>query len=859
MPSLPLKVLISGVHSDVDPSPGLGIARSLRHAYPQAELCAIDYSLHSSGLHDPVFNQVRPMPAWSDMDLEVYLQQIAREVQQPGTFRISGLDAEVHWLATRLRVGTRILVPELKALQNIRKPELKIADDLGMRIPEFGAANLSPRELHAFGRRSGWQLWVKGCYHEALAAGSFLELQRQIEQLEQTWPLDEIFVQQHVHGLERSLTFAAFQGELLGLVEIEKSIVTAQGKTWGASVLPVTAEQWDQLATLVRKLNWTGGGEIEFVRDARQVDWLIDVNPRFPAYIHGVTLSGLNLPALLISAALVQRSTSRTPLLRTVGGAKQFVRVVQEIAVRHELPLLPPLHTGNAMSIGGKHPSLQPALVRKMRLSTANRPPVALPRTTADLSAGQMPTLFDSSISAEILAETGLLEPTPVRMRTGSTLALFLSHLEETIKRCAPSVTLIPAMSVKTDPHQIVAAEFLRRGWFAETISAQEREWALEQGFDSERIILNGPTAVKTAIDHQERTSYCFADSVTSFVQLCHQRSLSGRNALPANGSPDWSEAGPAPEFVRHAAGHHGWPVGSFVGFRFRPSQMKSRFGIDFTDYENFLAVNQLDATVGLGIHLHLPADALGPVRWRKGVDEALHWASTLERLTGRVIRVFDLGGGWSADDFLTGLLPTLERLAPEIRRRLPHVEPLIIEPGKALASGTAWLKTTILEVRDVVRRSDEPGEPGEPGEPACLSAQLASKEANCRRVGSDAENRCQSASAIATEQEQPALQVSKRTSGQFDVVVDASIADLPMAQLEAHGILHVRDGAILGWLTGGLCRILGAICMEGDLLAREIAFPRPPQIGDELVFSGAGAYNASMAWPFARGVSRDS
>jgi diaminopimelate decarboxylase len=90
-------------------------------------------------------------------------------------------------------------------------------------------------------------------------------------------------------------------------------------------------------------------------------------------------------------------------------------------------------------------------------------------------------------------------------------------------------------------------------------------------------------------------------------------------------------------------------------------------------------------------------------------------------------------------------------------------------------------------------------------------------------------------------------------------VVVDASIADLPMAPYQPSTVHHFRLGRCLGELVGGSSRVLGSICMESDILADRVEFPTPPSVGDLVVFSSAGGYNASMAWHFAGGVSRDS
>lgn len=140
-----------------------------------------------------------------------------------------------------------------------------------------------------------------------------------------------------------------------------------------------------------------------------------------------------------------------------------------------------------------------------------------------------------------------------------------------------------------------------------------------------------------------------------------------------------------------------------------------------------------------------------------------------------------------------------LPGLQARIAQAMPGVDRILLEPGKAVASDTAWLASRVVEVR---------------------------------AGGAD---------------------------GVSEVVVDASIADLPMAAHYAHHVLHVREDVCLGWLAGGSQRILGSICMETDILADGVAFLHPPAAGDLLLFSSAGGYNASMAWDFASGVSRDT
>src|SRR5262245_17193799 len=273
-----MRVYISGVHSDADPSPGLGLARSLVDSFPDAMLVGVDYSVRSTALHSRIFDRTEVQPEWNELNLTSYVSYMQSILSDDETCWLSGLDVEIEWLANAVGDHPRLLIPSLDAQQAVRKPQIRIASDLRMRVPRWIPAASEPSAIHRLGRHAGWRLWVKGIYHEAYAATSFDDVMRQIERLQQHWKPSDIFIQAHVPGLERAYTFAAYHGRLLGVVEVEKRWLTAQGKTWAASVNEVHGETFRMLQAAVSKLGWTGGGEIEFIRGAGDQDWLIDFN-----------------------------------------------------------------------------------------------------------------------------------------------------------------------------------------------------------------------------------------------------------------------------------------------------------------------------------------------------------------------------------------------------------------------------------------------------------------------------------------------------------------------------------------------------------------------------------------------------
>jgi hypothetical protein len=81
-----------------------------------------------------------------------------------------------------------------------------------------------------------------------------------------------------------------------------KNKVTVEGKLWSGDLMPVPGHIHQALEIFVHNCCWTDGGEMEAVQDFDGRLWLIDFNPRFPAWIFASTFANMNLPARLLEA-----------------------------------------------------------------------------------------------------------------------------------------------------------------------------------------------------------------------------------------------------------------------------------------------------------------------------------------------------------------------------------------------------------------------------------------------------------------------------------------------------------------------------------------------------------------------------
>lgn len=637
-----LTVILSGCHSGPNPSPGLGIAQSLRLAYPLARLIARDFSEGATGIHHPVFDEVWICPPWDEADLDLLRRQLLSRLE--GAWLLSGLDVEIRWLAGLDH--PRILCPPAPALAETAKPELRTVRDLGVPVPDWLPVSAGERALHRFGRRHDWQVWVKGSVHEARAAHSWTEVQQALRDLGSTWGEAELFVQAHVAGTEESLAFAAYRGELLDAVWLEKRMVTEQGKVWGGAVGSVPVELHEALRSVLRDLRWTGGGELEFICDREGELWLLEWNPRFPAWIHGATLSGVNLPGLLLERA------SGEPAVPARPESDRFVRIVTEVPVRAGMSLPRPSASAGGEGAAWKHPSGMPQLSRRL----------GRPRATPELPAEPLP----ETLVTDLLDAARTVTATPARVllrRTAEARFVLAARLREKDR-------IQVAYSLKTNPDPAVLAIAHSHGLWAETISRAEVDWAKRCGWSPGEILYNGPVPLDPGAGESGLLAAVFADDAEAFGRYLHS------------------------------------PPARVVGVRLRPPFVESRFGVSLGEPEEVRGLTSLFAEAppgpALGVSFHLASSEIGTGRWESLARTVVDFAGLMQELAGRSLAVVDLGGGWTPEDFDLALEGTLPQLQAEIATRVGEGVSLILEPGKALIEAAGAVLARVVDIREL-------------------------------------------------------------------------------------------------------------------------------------------------------------
>ncbi len=331
-----LTVAVTGMNARADnPGPGVAVARCLKEAEKfNGRIIGLGYDVLDPGLFQRSLTDAAyllPYPSAGEKELLDRLAYIQRREQID--ILIPCLDAEILSMINLqpelAALGINMLLPAAKQLQRRNKDRLhELAKDNDIKTPQ--QTNVTHSGFFYDCQKKGWHypLVVKGQFYDAGIAHNPDEAIALFHKIVAEWGLP-ILVQQLIDGEEVNLTaLGDGQGDLLGPVMMRKRAVTDKGKAWAGMVvhdetLLASAEK------LVRVLNWNGPLEVEMMRDKHGNYYLIEINPRFPAWIYLAKASGCNLPLALTELLQQKRPSDLNP----PDTGTLFIRHAQETIV----------------------------------------------------------------------------------------------------------------------------------------------------------------------------------------------------------------------------------------------------------------------------------------------------------------------------------------------------------------------------------------------------------------------------------------------------------------------------------------------------------------------------------------------
>lgn len=304
------RVAITGLNAGDSPAPGIPVIRCLReHPSWRGKIIGLGYDALESGVLDRRMVDSAYLIPYPSAGRESLLDRI-RVIHHKEKLDviIPNLDSELsNFIAIEgelRQMGIRLYLPSEDQLKQRSKTRLsEFCQKSGIMTPETKMIS-SPGDIDFSEER--FPVVVKGSFYEAYVAYSPDVAAKRVASLAETWGYP-ILIQEYVQGEEfNAVAVGDGRGGVVGAALMKKLILTERGKGWAC--VSIDNQRLMNLAhAIVARLKWKGPIEIEAIQSQKNGEfYLIELNPRFPAWVYLAKASGVNLPHTLLQLAMGQ-------------------------------------------------------------------------------------------------------------------------------------------------------------------------------------------------------------------------------------------------------------------------------------------------------------------------------------------------------------------------------------------------------------------------------------------------------------------------------------------------------------------------------------------------------------------------
>ena len=304
-----ITIAVTGLNNTDNPGPGIPVIRALRESEKfDATIVGLAYENLEPGIymHDLIDRTYRiPYPSEGSDVLIRRVLDINRA--EKIDMLIPNFDAELLAFMKSQEVlgkeGINTFLPTLSQFEERHKSNLpEFGKKYNMKVPA-GHPVASHLELREAGDKYGYPLVVKGKFYDAYTADSFEQASIYFSRISAKWGFP-VIVQEYITGTEVNVVaLGDGKGNTIGAVPMRKLYITDKGKAWAGITLDDN-KMLDLTYNLIRSTGWRGGMELELIRTDSNEFYLIEINPRIPAWIYLAVGAGQNLPEALVNLAL---------------------------------------------------------------------------------------------------------------------------------------------------------------------------------------------------------------------------------------------------------------------------------------------------------------------------------------------------------------------------------------------------------------------------------------------------------------------------------------------------------------------------------------------------------------------------
>lgn len=302
-------IAITGLNNTDNPGPGVPVIRSIRESeYFEPRIIGLAYENLEPGIYmEGVADKTYQVPYPSEGS-EILIQRILEiHEKDPIDVLIPNFDAELYAFMRAEKVleeaGIKTFLPTLEQFEERHKTNLpKFGETYDLEVP-FSKAITRIDEIDKLKDEFEFPLMVKGKFYDAYLAYNEEQVKMNYNKISAKWGLP-VIVQEFIKGTEVNVVaLGDGRGNTIGAVPMRKQFITDKGKAWSGITLD-DPRLLELTRRIIKATKWRGGMELELVKSHKNELFIIEINPRIPAWVYLAVGAGQNLPEALVKLAM---------------------------------------------------------------------------------------------------------------------------------------------------------------------------------------------------------------------------------------------------------------------------------------------------------------------------------------------------------------------------------------------------------------------------------------------------------------------------------------------------------------------------------------------------------------------------
>jgi carbamoyl-phosphate synthase large subunit len=302
-------IAVTALNAIDSPGPGVAVIRSIRECKDfNVRIIGLSYESLEPGIymHDLVDKSYQiPYPSAGTDALYARILHIAK-IEHIDVL-IPNFDAElfnfIRISDDLKKLGIHTFLPGMEELEARDKINLhRFGEKHGMHVPDDRIVHQA-KEIQPALEKLGLPLVVKGKFYDAVVCNTVEQAEKAFYKLQAKWGLP-VIIQEFISGTEVNVAVLGDgKGNAISIIPMRKLYITDKGKAW-AGITIDDQTLIDLALKFVKATRWRGGCELEIMMTSDRKPYLMEINPRFPAWIYLTAAAGQNQPASLVKLAL---------------------------------------------------------------------------------------------------------------------------------------------------------------------------------------------------------------------------------------------------------------------------------------------------------------------------------------------------------------------------------------------------------------------------------------------------------------------------------------------------------------------------------------------------------------------------